>query len=482
MGLILVLIERSMRKIQKLNFQQSKHLLERTGFGVELDEVESFVGLSVETVVQKLISQSQESNVPPPKLLKPSERQQKIKQLRKSGQRREANKLVGKERKSLKEWGLKNLLESENKLHERMVWFWHNHFTSSTQNVSTMAWMFQQDESIRKHAMGNFSELLIAMTFDPAMLIYLDGKSNRKGQPNENFARELLELFTLGEGHYTEGDIKEAARAFTGWKVNTKKDKVIFRKKHHDSGIKNFMGQQGNFSADDILKIVLQNPRTAEFISEKLWYEFVSIQPPDPAVIKSWASSFITSHYDITKLLEVIFKSDAFWDEKYRGTLIKSPLDIVVGSLRTFNLEDQNASLNVFVRQLKLMGQDLYSPPNVKGWEGGKAWIDDDSLLRRRSFLTRIMRGQAGANKKKRRKMSAMKMTDASMSESRPNKNMKSGMKKNAMDLSKYKLPDLSEKQWVEWLLPINAITPIDKKSKQARLKAIVLDPAYQLK
>lgn len=451
-----------MKQIERLSFKQSKHLIERTGLGPELELIEPLIGKSLDFAIDSILKMSVSHGVQVPKLLKPSELQKTKKEFIKNGQRQKVNQLYRQERDILQAWGLKSLLESPNPLHERMVWFWHNHFTSSIQSVRITDWMRQQDSFIRDHALGSFDDFLNGMTFDPAMLIYLDGKSNKKGQPNENFARELLELFTLGEGNYTEIDVKEAARAFTGWNVNNKKNKVVFRKKFHDSGIKTFMGKQGNFDAKDILKILLENPRTAEFISEKFWHEFVSINPAEPEVIKAWAKSFRATNYDLSELLKTVFESDAFWDEKYRGTLIKSPIDLVVGTLRTLEFEDTGSSNKVFIKQLKQMGQELYSPPNVKGWEGGKSWINDDSLLRRKRFLNRILRGQIGANKQSNMQASGMTKTS----------------KKN----SSYVLPELSEEQWVEWLLPISAITPIKRKSKQARLKAILLDPAYQLK
>lgn len=463
--------------MNSLTLQQTKHLIERSGIGVELDSIQFFVGKPVEIAIAQIVSKSVNSTIHPPALLKPSVMRETKKAFRKSGNRKKANQLFKKERRKLKNWGLQNLLESDNALHERMVWFWHNHFTSSIKSVRTADWMLRQDLSIRKYALGNFSKFLKAMSFEPAMLIYLDGKSNKKGQPNENFARELLELFTLGEGHYSENDIKEAARAFTGWGVNTKKNKAVYRKKLHDDGVKTFMGKTGKLTGYNILSILLDNPRTAEFICEKLWYEFVSIQKPESAMIKSWAKSFQSSNYDIVKLLKTIFTSKAFWDEKYRGTLIKSPIDLVVGSLRTFDMEDENLSLFAVNKLLKRLGQELYTPPNVKGWVGGRTWVNDVSLPIRQRFLQRLLRGQAGVNKKK-------KMTDDSggmMSSGMAGMN-DNAMKKRAKEMTLPNLPSIPEKQWMQWLLPIAAVTTIKTKNKRNKLKALVLDPAYQLK
>lgn len=449
--------------MKTLNFRESKHLVERSGIGAELERIQSFSGKSLDSAIIQIVSADTKSRISSPALLKPFKAQKIKKAFRKSGNRKKANQLFKDERVLLMNWGLQNLLDSENPLHERMVWFWHNHFTSSVKKVRIADWMLRQDLLIRKNALGNFSELLKIMAFEPAMLIYLDGKSNKKGQANENFARELLELFTLGEGNYTEQDIKEAARAFTGWGVSLKKDKAVFRKKFHDKGVKTFMGKTGTLNGNDILSILLSQPRTAELICEKLWDEFISIEAPDSKVIKSWAAEFQSTGYDIFNLLKTIFKSESFWSEKNQGALIKSPIDIIVGSLRTLEMEDGDLPLALLQRQLKRMGQELYTPPNVKGWEGGKAWVDDVRLPIRQRFLERLTRGKTGVGKNRKNNNMAMKME-----------------KKQKMPLPE--LPNLAEQQWSEWLLAVPPITNIVRKKPQARLRVILLDPAYQLK
>ena len=452
--------------MKRLNFTDARHFVERTGIGSELDRIQVYQGRGLDEAVLGLLSNKPVEKRPKPNLMKPLAMRKAKKALRQTGQRKKANLLYKKERNILQHWGLRNLLEANNPLHERMVWFWHNHFTSSIKKVRTADWMLRQDLLIRQHALGSFSDLLKDIAFSPAMLIYLDGKSNRKGQPNENFARELLELFTLGEGHYSENDIKEAARAFTGWRVSLKKDRAVFRKKQHDTEVKQFMGRQGKFTSEDILSILLDNERTAEFICEKLWQEFVSIDPPEPTVIKSWATRFKSSGYNIASLLETIFKSPSFWDEKYKGGLIKSPIDLVVGTLRTLDMEGENLPMMRIHKLMKRMGQELYAPPNVKGWIGGKAWIDDVTLPLRQSFLRKLLRGNTGIKKTMDNKMSSQ--------------SSQSKMKQQEMPLPE--LPSLDITKWDEWLLPLPPVVNINKKNPQARLRAILLDPTYQLK
>ena len=447
-----------------LTFNQAKHLVERAGIGSELETIQQLIGKSRQTAITTIIQATNQHPLTPPRLLNPKKLQTLKKSYRKAGQRKKANLLYKKERALLRAWGINNLLESTSPLHEHMVWFWHNHFTSSVKKVRAVEWMLQQDLLIRKHALGNFTDLLYKLSFSPAMLIYLDGRSNKKGKPNENFARELLELFTLGEGHYTEQDIKEAARAFTGWKVNAKKGRVVFRQKHHDTGIKRFMGKEGHFTGEDILSILLDQSRTAEFICEKLWAEFISIDTPNPSTITSWAKTFRASHYDIPTLLNTLFNSEEFWHKQYQATLIKSPIDIVVGTLRTLDMEDDNLPVRQIYKQMMRMGQALYSPPNVKGWVGGKAWIDDVKLPLRQSFLQRLTRGFTGAKRPS----------------NKPQEKRMMGATSNNMPLPE--LPTLSETQWSEWLLAIPPISNINRKKPQARLRAMLLDPSYQLK
>lgn len=439
-----------------LNYQQARHLVTRSGIGAEYERIKTFEGQTLVQAVSLLLNKKNTTVLPPPEF----STFETLRKLRKRGDRKAIRKLKKQEGTVLKHWAIQHLLYSDNPLHEHMIWFWHNHFTSSLRKVKQADWIFKQHVSIRQHATGNFSTLLKTMTFDPAMLIYLDGRNNKKDQPNENFARELLELFTLGEGHYSEQDVKQAARAFTGWTVNRRKNKVMLQTIQHDNGYKQFMGNQGNLSADDILNILLENPRTAEFICEKMWYEFISIETPDSLQIKHWADAFRRSGYDISVLLKHVFSSNAFWQQKYQGNLIKSPLDLVIGSLRTFEMEQEELPLRIIDQQLKRMGQDLFIPPNVKGWPEGLAWIDDVSLPIRQQFLNRLARGQVGSRK-----------------------NQMSGMMHNTILNNHGKnLPEMNNLQLEQWLLAIPAVNRVSADNSQDLLKGLLLDPVYQLK
>jgi uncharacterized protein (DUF1800 family) len=228
------------------------------------------------------------------------------------------------------------------------------------------------------------------------MVIYLDSAQNRKGTPNENFAREVMELFTLGEGNYGEQDIKEAARAFTGWSLDRDSGRFVFRRFIHDYGVKSVLGRTGNLDGDDVLDVLLAKTQTAEFVTRKLWREFVS-PDPDPAEVKRIAVQFRDSRYDIKVALYELLTSNAFYARENRGVLVKSPIDLVVGTLKQFDLKP---GVPVpFAVAAAAMGQNLFSPPNVKGWPGGEAWINTSTLLARKQFLDRMFRADDAAGR-----------------------------------------------------------------------------------
>ena len=282
------------------------------------------------------------------------------------------------------------MLTTDSPLSERMTLFWHNHFTSSLRKVRSPQLMLRQNLLLRRHAPGSFADLLHAVIRDPAMLVYLDGRSNRKGHPNENFARELLELFTLGEGHYSEQDIREAARAFTGYGLERRRGTFRFRPRQHDDGLKTFLGRQGRWGGGDIVDILLAQPQTARFITRKLWAAFITLEPA-PNQLETLARQFRQTDYAIRPLLAGILASEAFWDPRNRGSRIKSPAELLVGTMRALQLPVGDGQR--LARAGRRLGQDLFDPPNVKGWPGGKAWIDSASLLARREVIGRFTRG-----------------------------------------------------------------------------------------
>ena len=271
---------------------------------------------------------------------------------------------------------LEIMVNSEAQLREKMSLFWHGHFACRIQNS-----FFQQEllQIIRSNALGNFADMLKAVSKSPAMLQFLNNQQNKKSHPNENFAREVMELFTMGRGNYTENDVKEAARAFTGWAFNPQGE-FIFRRNQHDDGSKTFLGRTGNFDGDDILNILLENKQTANYISRKIYRYFVNENVNEEN--QQWLNKrFYSNSYDIAKLLEDIYTSDWFYSEKNIGTKIKSPVELLAGIRRLLPMQlENNQSQLLFERAL---GQILFYPPNVAGWPGGKNWIDSSSLMLR---------------------------------------------------------------------------------------------------
>ncbi len=271
---------------------------------------------------------------------------------------------------------LDEMINSEAQLREKMSLFWHGHFSCRVINS-----YFQQEllHIIRTHALGNFGDLLKAVSKSPAMIQFLNNQQNKKKKPNENFAREVMELFTLGRGHYSETDIKEAARAFTGWGFNLD-GKFENRAYFHDEEAKTIFGQTGNFNGDDVLNILLKEKQTAKYITSKL-YCFLVNEKPDESKIDWLSSRFFKSNYDIKYLLTDIFMSDWFYEPKNIGNHIKSPIELLVGLRRLIPLKMENDNAQLLFQ--KLLGQILFYPPNVAGWPGGRNWIDSSTLMLR---------------------------------------------------------------------------------------------------
>lgn len=261
-------------------------------------------------------------------------------------------------------------------LRERMTLFWHGHFACKS---PVALFMKNQNNTLRKHALGKFGDLLKSISQDAAMLQFLNNQQNRKSSPNENFARELLELFTLGRGNYSERDIKEAARAFTGWGFD-RNGEFTNRKRQHDEGEKNFMGVSGNLDGNNILEIILDNRKTAVHVTEKVYAYFVN-ENLNQEIVRSLSKEFYESGYDTEKLMKRIFTSDWFYDKENIGAKIKSPADLICGLKKSFGIEFGNPD-SLLVLQ-KNLGQMLLNPPNVAGWPGGRSWIDSSLLMYR---------------------------------------------------------------------------------------------------
>jgi len=484
-----------------LDPDDARFFLTRVGFAPDNAELAQYEGLTREQAVDKLLAGTRtDAFVPPPDWIFEPIPTRAERQAWTPEQRREQQRLRTQRYELLRAWWLREMLKTPSPLTERMALFWHNHFTSGQDKVQFPQQMAQQNMLLRSHALGHFGELLHDVAKDPAMLQYLDGASNRKGNPNENFAREVMELFTLGEGHYTQRDVAQAARAYTGWSLDPDTQAYVWRANQHDDGEKTVLGQTGAFDGDQVLDILLARPETATFVTTKLWREFVS-DTPDPALIAPIAAQFRASHYDIKVALSRIFLSDAFWSDDKRGVLVKSPVEFVVGTLRAFDIGYDNTE--PFAAQVRTLGENLFYPPNVKGWPGGTTWINSSTLLARKQFVEQLFRATEAAAPARMSGPASMKneagvarTAEASHASSVPPRAMPMASKGQGgvrFDIASWlahyntaptaKLGLSAELQLQHAVLPFTPVDAIATDSTaSAYLEALLMDPAYQLK
>jgi uncharacterized protein (DUF1800 family) len=371
-----------------MGMEEARHFLVRTTFGPTVPVIREFSYLTREQAIARVLGESRtDARRPPPAWV--DEPVTSLRSFRNASpeERRKIQDTELRRGMELRAWWVREMIDTPLQLNERMTLFWHGHFTSSLQKVRMVQLMYRQNQLLRRHATGNFAELLHAVSKDPAMLVYLDSANNRRGQPNENFAREVMELFTLGEGRFSESDVREAARAFTGWSIDPETGAYLWRAMAHDTGDKTVLGRTGNFDGDAVLDVLLAQPRTAEHIVERLWREFIS-QQPNAREVQRIAAAFRASRYDIKTALRELLGSKEFWAAEARGGMVKSPVDLVVGTMRQFEIPvSDTLPLALLMAGL---GQNLFAPPNVKGWPGGTRWVNSTTLLTRKQFVERV--------------------------------------------------------------------------------------------
>jgi uncharacterized protein (DUF1800 family) len=289
-------------------------------------------------------------------------------------------------------WWLYRMLYTPHPLRERMTLFWHNHFATSNAKVNNATYMFGMYDTLYNNALGKFPPMLQEVTKDPAMLVWLDTVQSTKAMPNENYARELMELFSLGVGNYTEKDIREAAKAFTGWRLDG--GKPVYDPKNHDDGPKTVLGRTGPFQASDVVDICLDQPVCPRFIAGKLYKFFISEStPPPPELVEPLARQFRDSGYDIAATVSTVLRSNLFFaPETYRAR-IKAPVDFVLGIVR--GLEGRIGTTQLALA-MEGLGQSLFYPPSVKGWDGGPAWLNGQTLLFRQNLALALTSTEDG--------------------------------------------------------------------------------------
>lgn len=402
------------------SYDHAAHLLERAGFGATPEEIASFAAMTPDAAVDLIVNYEQIADTLPPfqhsgiwdeamladvdlhlrfddvmeKAAEVGEVYGEV--VREEGPRKLQDitdalyyKYLSSNREwqRVAQWWAERMLTTPRPLEEKMTLFWHGHFATEELKNDDYRLMLQQNMTLRQLATSNMSSLLIAMSKDPAMLLYLDNRLNVKGHANENYAREILELFSLGIGNYTENDIKEAARAFTGWRNQGLT--FIDDRAQHDEGMKTVFGQTGNWDGEDIVDLILQQEAAGEFIAGKMYRFFVRDEISDQ-MLDELAARLRDDNYALKPFLRALFLSQDFYSEPSMGTQIKSPVQFLVSTYRKLGLE-KIPGTPYFPAATNLLGQALGNPPNVKGWDGGRAWLNPSTILLRNNLIGHLL-------------------------------------------------------------------------------------------
>ena len=380
------------------NGKTAAHLLNRAGFGGTPAEIEALRQRGLSDAVRGLVEVPPEAMKPPaPAWAQP----RNIRELRMSARAendlahrqekmRDLRMMEGEKILDLRRWWLERMSNGPAPLLEKMTLFWHGHFATSIQKVKDAYWMWLQNDTLRQNAFGNFAALTKKISRDPAMMIYLDLQQSRQEHPNENWARELMELFTVGIGNYTEQDIREAARAFTGYRLDMTNQQFRFARFQQDKSNKTFMGQTGPLDGDKIIDLLVQQPACARFIGRKLWQFFVE-DDPTPTTLGAVAKTIRSHNFEMKPVLQEVFSSAEFYSDRVIRGQIKSPVQFLVQTARMLDAPLPPAA--VAQNGMRQMGQILFAPPNVKGWDGGKSWITTSTLLFRYNFANYLING-----------------------------------------------------------------------------------------
>ncbi len=348
------------------------HVLRRAGFDTTPDEYDSYQKLSFDATLDRLVNYEQVTDD--------------------FEQQHASDHYERKDLATIQLLWLNRMLTTKRPLQEKMTLFWHGLFATANYKVNSPDLMWKQNQLFRIHALSNFRTILMEVAQDAAMLKWLDGDQNRKGRPNENFAREVMELFTLGIGNYTEQDIKEVARALTGWQVSPT-GVVAYNSNLHDGGSKTFLGRTGNFTLNDVVDAILAQPAHATFLARRLFTYFAN-DHPSQTTIDGLAQVYTGSNYEIKPLVFAILRSPEFTGKSSYRARIKSPIELVLGTYKKFGIDQVPKETPLILRRL---GQEPFNPPTVKGWEEGAGWISTSTMLDRFNFANTVSRGRTPA-------------------------------------------------------------------------------------
>jgi len=394
-------------------YWEASHLLQRAGFGGTPEQVLTLTEMGLDGAVDHLVDWT---TVPDPiddpgfksDIMRPATTQERnqIRMARRNGDEsvREKARMLRQQRQredrrqmaTARSWWLQRMIETSRPLQEKLTLFWHGHFATGYRAVEDSWHLLMQNQMFRENAVGDFKNTLVhGIIRDPAMIKYLNNNQNRRGAPNENFARELMELFTLGEGNgYSEDDIKEGARALTGFSFDD--DAFTFNRGNHDNDAKTIFGRRGNWSADDFVELIFTRPTSSTWICWKLYRFFVDDAADSTdqsmAVVNAMSKTLQRGNWNIGPVLKEVFKSKHFYHPTRQGTQVKSPVQLVVQACRSMNLPARNVTR--LAQACTLMGQSLFAPPSVKGWDGGTAWINTSTLFTRQNTLVYLLTGR----------------------------------------------------------------------------------------
>jgi len=383
---------------------KARHLLARAGFGGTAEEVAQLHAMGVHRAVEFLVDYAEQPILALPFDVRLAERPRPEDRLRDAKAQTDVRisraMLEEEQIRRLRAWWFERMIRSQRPLQEKLTLFWHGHFATEYRTVRSSYAMYRQNELFREHAAGNFGSLLHGIAHDPAMLRYLDNNSNVQGHPNENLAREIMELFSMGEGQgYSEQDIMEAARTLTGYTFDPETLQFRFIAARHDAGIKTIFGESGEWAGDDLVELILKRPETARFIAGRL-FRYFAYENPDPATVDSLASELRGRDGDLAPMLKNLFRSAEFYSPQSICTQIKSPVQLAVGLFRELGVKDVDwAMLESSTRD---MGQDLFDPPSVKGWVGGRQWINANTLTTRQNVLVELVQPAPTRDKRDR--------------------------------------------------------------------------------
>lgn len=397
-------------------YDQARHLLWRAGFGGTPDQIQALAAMGPRAAVDLLVEAERVPAEPVSEdlfdgriMAEPTPEQ--VRAYRMALARRDEDALARlrimrqeqqrddrRQMQRIRQWWLRRLIESPRPLEEKMTLFWHGHFATSYRTIENSYHMFLQNMLFRRHALGNYGDLLFRIIRDPAMLAYLDNNNSRRGRPNENLARELMELFSLGVGHYTEADIRDGARALTGYTFRG--NQFVFDRQGHDDGPKRILGRSGPLDGDAFVAAILEQRACSRFMARRLYAFFAAelpeddrdLDPPTRDALADLAATMLRARYEVRPVLRRLFLSEHFYSPPVVGSQIKSPVVLVVGAVRS--LRTPVRDLSVLLDAMDLMGQALFFPPSVRGWEGGRSWINTSTLFARQNTLVYLLTGR----------------------------------------------------------------------------------------